>query len=835
MKLKPLFFAILLAALCSCGPDLKVYDLTCEGLTEPLAIDSPNPHFSWKIASEGDVQQAAWEIQVATSPAKLKSGSPDIWSSGKVESPDQIMVPYGGEALSSRQLCWWRVRVVSSEGKMSQWSVPQRFAIGVIAPDSLEGQFIGTGVYDGQSPLVRKQFSLESKAKTAFLHVNSLGYHEAYVNGVKVSDAVLQPAVSQMDKRSLITTYDVSKLLVKGENEVMLWIGEGWYRKDAFRLKTGGPYVKAELDVLGAEGWKCALSTDDSWEWSPSGYSDYNPQVGNIIGERIEAGVEPSWSPVTIYDCDIAATPQMCEPATVQETVSGVSVRPDGDAWVVDMGRVVNGFLEVSLPQMAAGQKIDVQVHDIDFPKDDEGGNEWYEYFGAYSFTASGKPEGDCFKAKFHTNVIRYVRFSGLDKAPEPSAVKVHRVRTNYAEASSFECSDPDIQSIHDMIRYTMQNLAFAGYMVDCANLERLGYGGDGNASTLSLQTMFDVAPLYMNWVQAWGDAIQSDGGLPHTAPCPWSAGGGPYWCTFLVQAPWRTYMSYGDSRLIERMYPKMKQWLNYVDTYSYGGLLHEWPATWYRNWYLGDWLAPEGSGVDVTEQESKDLVNNCALCQAYQDLVAIAGILGDSKGEKEFTSRLNALRARIHEVFYNPSTGLYGTGSQLDMSYPLLVGVVPPELKETVTANLLKRSAEEYKGHLAVGLVGVPVLTEWATLNHQADFVYGMLKQKGHPGYLHMILSGGTGTWESWEGRRSHFHNCYNGIGSWFYQALGGIIPLEPGYRKVKIDPQMPQGLDWVKVTKETPYGPITVSWDNSKGQKEVSISVPVGVTVVR
>lgn len=50
------------------------------------------------------------------------------------------------------------------------------------------------------------------------------------------------------------------------------------------------------------------------------------------------------------------------------------------------------------------------------------------------------------------------------------------------------------------------------------------------------------------------------------------------------------------------------------------------------------------------------------------------------------------------------------------------------------------------------------------------------------------------------------------NGIFSWFYQALGGIIAEEPGYRKVRIEPQLPKGVDWVEVTQETPYGTIEV-----------------------
>ena len=128
------------------------------------------------------------------------------------------MVPYGGKALPSRTLAWWRVRVAGQDGQFSPWSKPRRFGTGVIGGDSLKGDFIGAVPGEGRSPLLRKKFSLSGKKGTAILYVNSLGYHEASINGRKVSEAVLAPAVSQLDKRSLIVAYDVTDLLRKGEN-----------------------------------------------------------------------------------------------------------------------------------------------------------------------------------------------------------------------------------------------------------------------------------------------------------------------------------------------------------------------------------------------------------------------------------------------------------------------------------------------------------------------------------------------------------------------------------------------------------------------------------------
>ena len=73
-------------------------------------------------------------------------------------------------------------------------------------------------------------------------------------------------------------------------------------------------------------------------------------------------------------------------------------------------------------------------------------------------------------------------------------------------------------------------------------------------------------------------------------------------------------------------------------------------------------------------------------------------------------------------------------------------------------------------------------------------------MKKRDYPGYLYMIDHGATATWEYWSGERSRVHNCYNGIGTWFYQAVGGIRldEAKPGYRhfyvnwKLKDDNQL-------------------------------------------
>jgi len=816
----------------------RLYDLRCEGLDNPLAIDNVYPHFSWKMESANPITQLGYEIEVGSDSILLQQGKADMWASGKVVSSEQVMVPYRGKNLSSRNLYYWRVKVYTEGGKVSEWSSIQRFGIGVLGESPMQGEWVSMPSEEDDALLVHKRFRIRQAGKPTLLHVNSLGYHEVYINGHKVTDYVLAPSVSQLDKRSIIVTYDLSPLLHKGENDLVLWIGSGWYKKDTFRATHQGPVVRADLDVKGKNGWETMLKTDNTWEVAKSGYRGTGTWQGwQFDGEIIDAAQVPAclckkeldkikWQQVEKVEISgISAVPQMCQQNVVKETISPVAIDLiSKDTWRIDVGKALHGLFDIRLPELPAGHQVKATYADHLNEKGKLDGVMYEDIF-----IASGNPEGDHFCNRFNHHCFRYVELSNLPEKPEPSEIKVYRIGIGAEVTGSFSCSDKDLNDIHHMLSYTMDNLAYSGYMVDCAHIEQLGYGGDGNASTLSLQNNFDVAPMFVNWLQAWNDAIRNDGGLPHTAPNPYCAGGGPYWCTFIVQAPWRTWMNFGDDRLLYRCYESMKRGLRYVDAHTKDGLLKKWPDTEYRGWYLGDWLAPRGT--DVTMEESVDLVNNCALSQAYNQLIQIADHLNRPSEQADFQKRRADLNKRIHETFYHAEDKTYGTGSQLDMTYPMLVGAVPQELVEDVTKSLLKRTSTQYQGHLNVGLVGVPVMAEWATLSKQADFVYGMLKQDSYPGYLYMIRNGATSTWEDWDNPRSYLHNCFNGMDSWFYQALGGILPTTPGYKHTRIEPQTPAGLNWVRVARETPYGTIRVSWTRQEEGIKVQVVIPNGI----
>ncbi len=665
------------------------------------------------------------------------------------------------------------------------------------------------------------------------ISVASLGYHEVYVNDRKVGDCVMQPAVSQLDKRAQEVTYDITPYVHEGDNQIMLWLGQGWGRiygtPAAARAVVECQYAPALYEVL--------AETDSTWTASPSPYSYTGSwQPMQFGGERYDARIKPQWLQASVYNTDgITVSRQEFEGNRITDTIQPQSIEQLADGCLLlDFGRVVTGWLDVVFEKAPMGQAVTMEY--LDHREAKPPFTETDVYIG------DGRSI-DRFANRFHTHAFRYVRVKGA-KIRFAKALQIGAVDPK--GGATFECSDPRLNAIHDMVKYTLSSLTFSGYMVDCPHIERMGYGGDGNSSTNTLQTLWDVRSTYRNWMQAWADAMDSTGDLPYAAPA-FRTGGGPYWQGFIVKAPWRTYQNYGDRTLIYRHYDKMKRWLDFVEAHSVDGLLQPWPDTERRAWFLGDWAVPEG--VDKGG-ESVLHVSNCFIAECLADMVQMARLTGHPDDARRYAEWRQSLAAAIHRRFYHcdtVQTGMagrtpalrhyYANGTPLDQCYALLMGIPPDSATAAaVKEQMLSDIHGRYRDHIAAGLVGVTVFTEWCIRERQADLMATILRQPDYPGYLDMIGHGATTTWESWDcGRpgsedRSRVHNCYGGIGIWFYQALAGIRPdpERPGYSHFFVDPQPCPGIDWIKCTKPTLHGDIYVEIKDNT----LKITIPKGTT---
>ncbi len=829
--------------------------LLCESRINPTGIATTLPQFSWKNrASVNNSIQSAYQILVASAPGRLKEGTADLWNTGKIAGSNSVWVSYEGQVLQSRSVAYWKIKVWDQNGVPSEWSEMQNFSVGLLNANDWKGKYIGMDSAKAAlaSPLLRKTVVLDEQYDALYLHVNSLGYHELYINGQKVGDAVLAPAESQYDKRSFSLSYNVTPYIGEGKNAVVLWLGYGWYRHFNGRAHQG-PLVRAQLDARKDGKWNTLLKTDDSWKVSGSEYSILeNRKFGGEIldaNHSIPGFADPglddaTWEPATVVRVpDHLVTPQVVELNRVREIILPVEIAEVEDqVYLVDMGKNLTGWINIHFPVLPKGHEVTIEYADHMLSKNQElselqSNKPGYvvtsrenEVFARQVDKYVSAGEAGVFTNKFNYRAFRYMRILNMPAAIPKESITAQLIHTDFREAASFSCSDDMLNDIHDMFAYTLKCLTLGGKMVDCPHYERLGYGGDGNASTVTAQTLYDLSPLYTTWLTHWADCNGLDGDMPHTAPTYWSSGGGPYWCTFIIKAAWETYLNYGDSRILETFYPNMLNWLGYVEKYSPNTLLEEWPTTENRNWYLGDWATPEG--IDQTDPLSVGLVTNCAIVDSYDKMIKIAKVLNKAADLERFIAKKNELSQAVHATFYNPESATYATGVQIDLAYPLILGIVPDSLKETVTASLTARIQQEDKGHLATGLVGLPVMTQWVNTSNESELMYQMMTKKDYPGYGYMLENGATTTWEHWRGERSRIHNCYNAPGSWYYRSIGGIQPLEdhPGYKKFLLAPRPPKALTWAKITKETPFGTIRVGWQKEQGQMVMQVTIPAG-----
>ena len=165
----------------------------------------------------------------------------------------------------------------------------------------------------------------------------------------------------------------------------------------------------------------------------------------------------------------------------------------------------------------------------------------------------------------------------------------------------------------------------------------------------------------------------------------------------------------------------------------------------------------------------------------------------------------------------------------------PIAFGIATEAMREKVLEHLLQ-DLEQKDYHIDMGVftsMYLPiVLTECG--NH--EMAYRVVTAKGYPGLDYMRQQGASTISESWEydGCRSCCHYALGAVENWIITYLVGVHQLKPGYEKVKIDPNMPNGMDYVHYTLETVRGTIDVKCHRKGGQIVKEISVPKTVELV-
>jgi len=559
--------------------DLSVQGLRCEYLSNPLGIDVRKPRLSWRLGPAASVRgQSGYRVLVASTAAILQKDQGDLWDSGHIASEQSTWVDYGGKTLSSGQRAYWKVRVWTDAGKATPWSAQATWSTGLLESSDWHSRWIGEPRPDRTeegtplpSPWLRKTFSLTRKPGRAVAYVNALGYYELYINGRKVDDHVLSPAVSDYSKRNLYVAHEVAEYLVPGKNVVALWLGRGWYVKGHPGVIHDGPLVRAQLEISMGDGTTSEVVTDATWKVheSPTTPVGRGTAFGDYGGERYDARLElPGWNQVNLDDSGwqaaavfepppVLTAAQMVEPNRIMETIKATRVEayPQG-GWVADMGKNFTGWLEIKLPPITKGSTVKLEYSDqmepdkpvpapaagmgdshsgygntpgqsapppaagatgrggatppggVSAARTGRGGNPTvFPNTSNQRDEVVGNGEAVTFRSRFNYHGFRYVRVIGIETAPTVSSATGYMIRTAYERAGEFTSSNELLNQIYQMVTRTYEALTLGGYVVDCPTRERLGYGGDAGTSMETGMFNFSTGGLYNRWLANWRDA----------------------------------------------------------------------------------------------------------------------------------------------------------------------------------------------------------------------------------------------------------------------------------------------------------------------------------------
>ena len=251
----------------------------------PLALEQLRPRFSWRIPSQGSrrgEQQLAYTIAVVPSPSTLDAAMAAV---SPVSSNRSTLVRPEGVRLQRGRLYWARVSVDTNQRR----GLTAELLLGTApsAADYAQAKFIGMASASNTScPWLRKDVASPPTGWTntgsrqsgrAIAYVASVGYHELYVNGAKVSADVLSPSISDLAKRALVRPYDITHHLQPGKPFTLgLWLGPGWSQFGSHtRLQasnifntTKAPLALATVRFYGGQGMGLlgSVHTDASWK-----------------------------------------------------------------------------------------------------------------------------------------------------------------------------------------------------------------------------------------------------------------------------------------------------------------------------------------------------------------------------------------------------------------------------------------------------------------------------------------------------------------------------------------------------------------------------------------
>ncbi|MEU6602191.1 family 78 glycoside hydrolase catalytic domain [Streptomyces flaveolus] len=863
------------------GPQaVKVVDLRTDNKTEPVGIDDRDPLLAWKLEAPGHTAstgQRAYQIRAAHSIDALQRGHADIWDSGKVDSAATSGIPFNGPALTSRESVAWQVRVWDASGRVSPWSKPATWEMGLLAPSDWSARWIENSSYDYTQPdgsvtplpVFGKSFRVHGRVTKARLYMTGLGMYGTTLNGRPISSAVLEPGQTTYSAEVDYRTYDLTDQLKKGTNVLGIETGSGAYQ----RVKTPGHYffggsleqytvygepkAIAQLEITYADGHRETVKTDTSWRTAlgPTTYSswwsgeEYDARRTSTAPTQAANLTGPHWQNASLVKLSATTTPRDTTPlradprppVTVADTVEPVAIdSPGNGSYILDFGANRSGWprLTVSGPAGTQISMIPAERLKADGSLDVSSTGASAANPIAYRYTLSGKGT-ETWHPQFTYSGFRYLQVDGLPEAPRPDTVTLEVIHADNPRASSFDSSNEVINQIHDITLRAMQSNMMS-VLTDCPDREKGPYTGDNLHNIDALLTDYDMSSYEPQLVRNMATAQRqpgdvSPGLIANIAPefhrvastkLQYPQGTIEFldevnWGGAIIRIPWQLYRTYGDTRTMSLYYDNMVAWLDY-EAANMADNNGDIPG-------LGDWSAAD----NTTPMQLPILAGYYT---AADDMAKIAEVLGKKTDQAKYTALAARLAADFTGRFrHQDGEGVYyGSDSETSNAMALDADLVPAADRAQVLDRLVA-SVRKAGNHITSGSVGLGPLFRALDAGGRDDVIYDMVVNPTSPGYGYLVADGHTTLSEALDGSGSQNHHFLGQVDSWFVNGLVGIKQSSGSiaYRDLDIRPAVVGDLTHASGSYQTPQGTVTSTWQKGRnGHLTLKVTIPVGST---
>ena len=742
---------------------------------------------------------------------------------------------------------------------------------------------------------LRKEFSLKKDVVRARLYISGLGVYNAFING-KWVDAFecLKPTLSDYTRRIYFNAYDVTELVrgdglnavgvelaggrfttVRHDNNYLEWCGinhAAHYGLPQLLMQLEVTYKDGTTDtIVSGEGWKITNQGPirksnefdgetydarlDLGDWTMPDYDDsqwdaaivdydrqnmyrediYNPRH-RVAREYPVVTGSPLPNDYQRPDPMQLLTPQPNPNIKIQELLKPVSLFQKGDKWILDMGQNMVGVLDLDLFDTQSGDTIilryaETLASDSTLYTANLRSAECTDRFIA-------KGGRYCWHPMFTYHGFRYVEISGLRYTPKLDDFTGLVLYDEMPFTGTFETSNEIINAVYRNATWGIRG-NYRSMPTDCPQRdERMGWTGDRTTGCYGESYIFDNHRLYAKWLQDLEDSQFENGALPDVAPAYWrNYTDNMTWPGAFITVADMIWRRFGDFRTVEQHYDAMKRWMLHMKKYYLkDGIL-------IRDTY-GDWCVPPESPELIHSQDTNRITWPACLSTPYY--VKYCGIMGGfatnlhrEDDVQYFKNEINTATKAYNARYFDSVSGCYANNTVTANILPLALWMVGPNYEHNVLEHIVEKTEKDFDGHVSTGVVGIQHLMRTLTDYGRGDLALRMATDTTYPSWGYMVKNGATTIWELWNGdtgdpaMNSGNHVMLLGdLIIWYYEYLGGIRPLAPGYSKIMLKPYPLKGLDYVNCSYQSVSGLIKSKWKRNGNRFEWEILIPANTT---